>query len=76
VRGSARPQRLDFHIGVQVLGKGSKRRSVPVGRAAMRAVQEPLGHASIGARQLHTKLDNRHLVKVDDAAHPRARRRS
>ena len=59
-----------------VLGKGSKRRSVPVGRAAMRAVQEPLGHASIGARQLHTKLDNRHLVKVDDAAHPRARRRS
>jgi len=43
-------------------------RSVPVRSAALRAVQELLGHGSIGTRQVHTKLD--------DAAHPRARRRS
>ena len=128
----------------QVLGKGSKRRSVPVGRAALqalqhwlaqrptfaredpalfigvrgqrltpqyirvrlkqrsikaglstpvhphmlrhsfashvlqssgdlRAVQELLGHASIGTTQVYTRLDFQHLARVYDAAHPRAR---
>jgi integrase/recombinase XerC len=114
-----------------VLGKGSKRRSVPVGRAALealrrwlelraafaredaalfigqrgsikaglatpvhphmlrhsfashvlqssgdlRAVQELLGHASIGTTQVYTRLDFQHLARVYDAAHPRAQAR-
>lgn len=39
----------------------------------LRAVQELLGHASIAATQIYTKLDWQHLAKVYDAAHPRAR---
>jgi len=42
----------------------------------LRAVQELLGHASIGTTQVYTKLDYQHLAKVYDAAHPRARRKS
>jgi integrase/recombinase XerC len=42
----------------------------------LRAVQELLGHASIGTTQVYTKLDHQHLAKVYDAAHPRARRAS
>ena len=40
----------------------------------LRAVQELLGHASIGTTQVYTRLDFQHLAKVYDAAHPRARR--
>lgn len=40
----------------------------------LRAVQELLGHASIGTTQVYTQLDYQHLAKVYDAAHPRARR--
>jgi integrase/recombinase XerC len=42
----------------------------------LRAVQELLGHASIGTTQVYTRLDFQHLAKAYDAAHPRARRRS
>jgi len=42
----------------------------------LRAVQELLGHASIAATQIYTKLDWQHLAKVYDAAHPRARRKA
>ncbi len=41
----------------------------------LRAVQELLGHASIGTTQIYTRLDFQHLAKVYDAAHPRAQRR-
>ncbi len=41
----------------------------------LRAVQEMLGHASIGSTQVYTHLDFQHLAKVYDAAHPRARRK-
>ena len=40
----------------------------------LRAVQELLGHASIGTTQVYTALDFQHLAAVYDAAHPRARR--
>ena len=42
----------------------------------LRAVQELLGHASIGTTQVYTKLDFQHLAQVYDAAHPRAKRKS
>jgi integrase/recombinase XerC len=42
----------------------------------LRAVQEMLGHASIAATQIYTKLDWQHLAQVYDAAHPRAKRKS
>src|SRR5882672_655674 len=42
----------------------------------LRAVQELLGHASIAATQIYTKLDWQHLARVYEAAHPRARRKT
>ena len=42
----------------------------------LRAVQELLGHASIGTTQVYTRLDFQHLAQVYDAAHPRAKRRA
>ena len=41
----------------------------------LRAVQELLGHASIGTTQVYTRLDFQHLAKAYDAAHPRAKAR-
>ena len=41
----------------------------------LRAVQELLGHATIGTTQVYTRLDYQHLAKVYDAAHPRAKKR-
>ena len=38
----------------------------------LRAVQELLGHTSIGSTQVYTRLDFQHLARVYDAAHPRA----
>ena len=41
----------------------------------LRAVQELLGHASIGTTQIYVHLDFQHLAEVYDRAHPRARKR-
>ncbi|OIO56192.1 MAG: tyrosine recombinase XerC [Alphaproteobacteria bacterium CG_4_10_14_0_2_um_filter_63_37] len=40
--------------------------------ADLRAIQELLGHSSIGTTQRYTNIDLDHLTKVIDAAHPRA----
>ena len=39
----------------------------------LRAVQEMLGHSSLQATQVYTHLDFKHLSKVYDQAHPRAK---
>jgi integrase/recombinase XerC len=38
----------------------------------LRGVQELLGHASIQATQVYTRLDFQHLAKVYDKTHPRS----
>ena len=41
----------------------------------LRGVQEIMGHASIAATQVYTRLDFQHLAQAYDAAHPRAGQR-